>query len=71
MKLNKSPVNNVFTVEFYLIFWPQLEGLLLEVFNEAFEKGGLTTSQNQGVITLIEKEGKRIAHEESQSHYVN
>ena len=65
MKLNKSPVNNVFTVEFYLIFWPQLGSLLLEVFNEAFEKGGLTTSQKQGVITLIENDGKRIAYEES------
>ena len=58
MKHNKSPGNDGFTVEFYLTFWPQLGTLLVEVFNEAFEKGCLATSQKQGVITLIEKEGK-------------
>ena len=58
MKLNKSPGNDGFTVEFYLTFWPQLGGLLAEVFNESFGKGCLATSQKQGVITLIEKEGK-------------
>ena len=58
MKLNKSPGNDGFTVEFYLTFWPQIGSLLVEVFNEAFEKGCLATSQKQGVITLIEKEGK-------------
>ena len=58
MKLNKSPGNDGFTVEFYLTFWPQLGGLLAEVFNESFGKGCLATSQKQGVITLLEKEGK-------------
>ena len=54
----QSPGNDGFTVEFYLTFWPQLGSLLVEGFNEAFEKGCLATSQKQGVITLIEKEGK-------------
>ena len=58
MKINKSPGNDGFTVEFYLTFWPQLGGLLVDVFNEVFEKGCLSTSQKQGVITLIEKDGK-------------
>ena len=58
MKLNKSPGNDGLTVEFYLTFWPYIGGILVEVFNESYERGDLSTSQKQGVITLIEKDGK-------------
>ena len=58
MKFNKSPGNDGFTVEFYYTFWTLLGGLLVEVLNEAYVRGTLATSQKQGVITLLEKEGK-------------
>ena len=58
MKTNKSPGNDGFTVEFYLTFWPHIGKVLVEVFNEAVDMGVLSTSQKQGVITLIEKENK-------------
>ena len=58
MKFNKSPGNDGFTVEFYCTFWPMLGDILIDALNEAYDKGELATSQKQGVITLIEKEGK-------------
>ena len=58
LKLNKSPGNDGFTAEFYCTFWPVLQGMLVGALNEAFDKGELSSSQKQGVITLIEKEGK-------------
>ena len=58
MKLNKSPGNDGFSVEFYLTFWPYIGGLIVDAFNESFVSGNLSVSQKQGVITLIEKDGK-------------
>ena len=58
MKYNKSPGNDGFTVEFYYTFWNLLGGLLVDVLNETYERGKLTISQKQGVITLLEKKGK-------------
>ena len=58
MKLNKSPGNDGLTVEFYLMFWPVIVDFVLDSFNASFEIGKLSSSQRQGVITLIEKEGK-------------
>ena len=60
MKNNKSPGNDGFTVEFYSTFWIDLGDLLVEALNEGYDRGGMTTSQKQGVITLIEKEGKNV-----------
>ena len=58
MKFNKSPGNDGFTAEFYYTFWPMLGDILIDALNEAYDKGESATSQKQGVITLIEKEGK-------------
>ena len=58
MKVNKSPGNDGFTVEFYCTFWPILGDNIVGALNEAYDKGHLSTSQKQGVITLLEKEGK-------------
>ena len=58
MKTNKSPGNDGFTVEFYMTFWPHLGGILVDALNESYDKGNLSPSQKQGVITVIEKEGK-------------
>ena len=62
MKLNKSPGNDGFSVEFYQTFWPYIGGLVVDAFNEAFDNGNLSVSQKQGVITLIEKDGKDPLH---------
>ena len=58
MNNNKSPGNDGFTVEFYCTFWPVLGDIIVVALNEAYDKGSLSTSQKQGIITLIEKEGK-------------
>ena len=58
MKNNKSPGNDGFTVEFYCTFWIDLGDMFVEALNEAYNRGGMSNSQKQGVITLIEKEGK-------------
>ena len=58
LKWNKSPGNDGFTAEFYCTFWPALGGMLVGALNEAFDRGELSSSQRQGVIKLIEKEGK-------------
>ena len=55
MKANKSPGNDGFAVDF---FWPALGEILVKTLNKAFDRGKLSTPQKQGVITLIEKEGK-------------
>ena len=46
------------STEFYFTFWPILGKTIVEAFNEGFETKMLSNSQRQGVITLIEKEGK-------------
>ena len=58
MKCNKSPGNDGYTVEFYCTFWPLLGEIIVESFNESYKTGELSISQKQGIITLIEKEGK-------------
>ena len=55
MKTNKTPGNDGFSVEFYITFWLHLGEDLVEVLNETYDKGTLSTSQKQGVITLIQK----------------
>ena len=57
MKFNKSPGNDGLTVEFYNTFWPIVGGIVIDVLNEAYALGELS-SQKQAVITLIAKEGK-------------
>ena len=58
MKFNKSPGNDGLTVEFYNTFWPIVGGIVIDVLNEAYALGELSSSQKQAVITLIAKEGK-------------
>ena len=57
-KENKSPGNDGLTIEFYKFFWDKINTSLLSSFNESFQKGELSSSQRQAVITLLQKPGK-------------
>ena len=55
---NKSPGNDGIPIEFYRRFWPLISEPFIQCTNECFEKGEMSLSQKQAVITLIEKKGK-------------
>ena len=38
MKANKSPGLDGLSIDFYRTFWPEIGDLMVESFNEAFEK---------------------------------
>ena len=52
--LNKVPGNDGLPVEFHKMLWASIGKHLVECFNASFEKGELSSSQKQTVITLIE-----------------
>ena len=60
MKNGKSPGNDGFTKEFYVSFFGEFGPLLLKTFNYSFEKGELSASQKQAVITLIQKKDRDV-----------
>ena len=53
MQNNKTPGNDGLTRRFYACFFNELGKLLVETLNFSYEKGELSTSQKQPVITLI------------------
>ena len=55
MPSNKSPGNDDLSKELYLYFFDTIGSILMESLNYAFDKGELSSSQKQAVITLIEK----------------
>ena len=56
---NKTPGNHDgLTVEFYLGFWHLVGKCLVDALNCAHEKGQLSNSQKQAMITLLEKKDK-------------
>ena len=58
MGSHKSPGNDGLTKEFYVCFFAEVSSLLVLTVNFCHDKGELTSSQKQAVITLIEKRGK-------------
>ena len=58
MKNGKSPGLDVFTVEFYKVFWIDLKCPLLRSFKYSFEIQSMSLTQRQGLITCLHKEGK-------------
>ncbi len=60
MKPNKSPGIDGLPVEFYKTFWYLIGDLLVDSYNEAFEKGRLSDSQNRSILSLIFKKGDRF-----------
>ena len=55
----KSPGNDGFGREVYIVFWKNLSGPLLESFIDGKKRGILSPSQRQAVIKLLEKKRKR------------
>ena len=53
--LNKVPGDDGLPVEFYKTFWVTVGGLLVKCYNESYEKGEMSSSQKQAIITLIDK----------------
>ena len=58
MKNEKSPGPDGFTVEFFKFFFKDIGKYLTRSLNEGLEKGELSVTQYQGVITCLPKEGK-------------
>ena len=58
MKHNKSPGLDGLPVEFYIVFWKDISDMLLNSFNFSLQNGILSSSQRNGVITLIPKKDK-------------
>ena len=58
MKNDKSPGMDGFTNEFYKFFWKEINLFSIRSFNHGYEKGHLSVTQRQGVITCLPKEGK-------------
>ena len=58
MPKNKSPGNDGLSSEWYLCFWNSIGTFLAMVLNTGLNKGEMSNSQRQAVITLIEKDGK-------------
>ena len=52
---NKSPGNDGIPIEFYKKCWTLISEPFLECANESFEKGEMSNTQKQAVITLIEE----------------
>ena len=57
---NKSPGPDGFTAEFYKFFWNDIGKIVHETYKDAFHKGSLIGTQNQGVIHLIPKKDKDL-----------
>jgi len=53
--LVKAPGNDGLPVEFYKTFWGTMGELLVKCYNESYEKGEMSSSQKQVIITLIDK----------------
>jgi len=59
MKNNKSPGRDGIPVEFYKVFWHDLNEILVDSFNESFANGTLSPSQRTSVISLLFKKGDK------------
>ena len=58
MANGKSPGSDGFTTEFYKFFWGDIGKYCTKSLNYAFERGELSVTQKQGVITCLPKGNK-------------
>ena len=49
----KSPGNDGLTIKFYILFWVEIGPVLIDSYNDSFDKGQLIAKQ--AVITLLQK----------------
>ena len=59
MKNDSAPGSDGLTIEFLKFFWQRIRSMITNSFNDSFEKGHLSYTQRQGIITLIHK-GKEL-----------
>ena len=59
MKNNKSPGLDGISIEFYKKFWDSIGNVLVDMYNECYERGELVDSQNLSVFSLIYKKGDK------------
>ena len=57
-KNNRTPGTDGLPAEFYLTFWNDIKKYLLHSIHKTYEEGTLTTSQKQGIITLLPKKDR-------------
>ena len=58
MNKNKAPGVSGLTPEFFIHFWEELSGIVIEYINNAFQHG-FFINQRRGVVTLIPKKGQQ------------
>ena len=58
----KSPGTDGLPIEFYKIMWHEVSDLLIESFNYSYQKGELSISPKQGIITLLPKKDKDVRY---------
>lgn len=61
MKVNKSPGMDGITVEFYQTFWPQIQNMMIQVYNKSYEDKILPFSHRQSLLSLIFKKGDHLS----------
>ncbi|KAL9961988.1 hypothetical protein ACROYT_G031039 [Oculina patagonica] len=58
MESNKSPGSDGFPAEFYKFFWNDISTLFVNAINCSFQKGLLSVTQRQGIVSLLPKKDK-------------
>ena len=55
---NKTPGPDGIGIDFYKVFWRQIEDIFCEMIEEVFKSGKMCSSSSQGIINLIPKKGR-------------
>ena len=58
LNLNRSPGYDGLPAEFYIVFFNDIYDMLLDCYHYSFEQGFMSSSQRNGVITLLPKKDK-------------
>ena len=58
MSNNKSPGSDGFTAEFFKMFWKNIGHFVIRSLNYGYDTGELSSTQKQGIIPCIPKDGK-------------